>query len=293
MSETIKIYREKIKEYSDLIARGQETAESVKWRNGEIERYRELIKKETDELEKIRDFARKPLITDDKRVEIIMLITDNDRDLAIKAIEGIFLTKYPFKLTIYENTLNTKNTAKIWNKLIKESTCGYVMLIDSDAFPQNDCLTEMIKVLEQNPRAAVVGPVAGDSAVTTIQQMKPKNTDGMETDGHISGYCLLFRKNIFEELGYFDEDFYFYGQESDWIEKILEKKDYKIYVAPRTHVIHGLNGEASISSRRLEEKGEFNRSRDSEYSQALWHYKKAKRLGNYKNPYDYLDIWAK
>lgn len=292
MSETIKIYRERIKEYADLIARGQETAESAEWRSKEIERYGELIKKETNELEKIYDLARKPLTTDEERVEIIMLVTNNDRDLAIKAIEGVFLTKYPFKLTIYENTPNTKNTSKIWNKLIKESVCGYVMLIDSDAFPQNDCLTEMMKVMKQNPRAAVVGSVAGNSAVTTIQQMKPKDADGMETDGHISGYCMLFRRSIFEEIGYFDEDFYFYGQESDWIEKILEEKKYKVFIAPRAHVIHGLNGEASISSRRLEEKGEFNRSRDSEYAQVLWHYKKAKRI-NYKNPYDYLDIWTK
>lgn len=237
-------------------------------------------------MEDIYKLAQKPLIDDKRRVEVIMLVVGNDRDVALKSIEGIFKTKYPFKLTIYENSLNSKNTSKIWNKLIKESVCEYVMLIDSDAFPQNDFLTEMVEVLESHPDAAVVAPVAGDSAVTTVQSMSPKDFQEMETDGHISGYCMLFRKSIFEEVGYFDEDFYFYGQDSDWTERVLEGRKYKIYVVPRAYVIHGIGGEASISSVRMEQAGEFDRMRDSDYAKALWHKKKSERIKDYVNPMD-------
>jgi len=246
----------------------------------------QVIKDEEAAVRAIEIEAAKPLVTDEKRVEIIVLITQNDRDIVIDCIKGILLSPYPFKITIYDNTANTRNTSKAWNKLIKESTCGYVMVIDSDAFPQNHYWLEaMVKLLEKYPDAAVVGPVAGEPSVTTIQSMAYKEkAPEILTDGHISGYCMLFRKSIFEKVGYFDEDFVFYGQESDWIEKILEERKYQVLVTRQAWVKHGIAGKPSVSADRAVEAGVFNKRADSEYSQALWIQKKEQRMIKKNNP---------
>jgi len=224
-------------------------------------------------IEKVTSQAKLPMVSDEERVEIIMLVIGNDRFEAIRCIEGLMRCRYPFKITIYENSLNSMNTAKIWNKLIRESTCGYVMLIDSDAIPFGDFLTPLIDVLNRHPDAAVVCPVADQTAVPDYQRIPQKDKDefvpGLD---HGSGFCMLFRKSIFEKVGFFDEDFVFYGQDTDWMERVVDS-DYNIYIVPRSLVHHGTDTQGSTSSMRLKEEGKFDFMLDQTYSQFLWRMK--------------------
>ena len=217
-------------------------------------------------MDKILKVVEEPLQNDSniKRVEIIVLNYKSptlESECARRIIE---YTKWPYKLNMFDNRGNGPNTARIWNKLIRESTCNYVLFIDSDAFvfdsigtvkgvrPNDNSgvcwVTEMMRAFGMWDNVAIVGPVCGTTGVTTMQSMRPKDMDPFTIDGHLSGYCFLTKKSIYDEVGYFDEDYNFYGQESDWIEKILEENKYKIVIAPRVHVVHGLEGVGSMAA---------------------------------------------
>lgn len=211
--------------------------------------------------------AARELVSDEDRVEIIMLVVENDRDVAMECINAILThVKYPFKLSIYENSLNSSNTAKIWNKLVRESGCGYICLIDSDAIPKNDFISEMMIVLKRHPEAAAVGP-AGDASsfVNVWQKAYNPNSNEFPMADDLSGFCFLFRKAILEEYGYFDERFVFYGQDSEWTYRMsLLSKVF--YVVPKAYVNH----KNSVSSFRKEVTDSvFSRNADSLYGQAL------------------------
>lgn len=212
--------------------------------------------------------AEKPLVTDEDRVEVIMLVVDNDRDVAADCTSAILkYTKHPFKLTIYENSLNSFNTAKIWNKLVKESTCGYVCLIDSDADPRNDFVSLLYNVLRRRPEAAAVGP-AGDatSYINDYHRIYDPNREEVAMYDNLSGFCFMFRKSTLEEYGYFDEKFVFYGQDSEWTFRMsLAQK--VVYVVPKAYVNH----KTSVSSSRRDKEPErdFSRIRDVDYAQQL------------------------
>src|SRR4051812_20927799 len=88
------------------------------------------------EIEKIKELAKIPMKSESemRMVEIIILKfkePEVEAECAKRIIEN---TNWPFKLTIYDNRQNTASTAKIWNKLIRESTCDYILFIDSDAY---------------------------------------------------------------------------------------------------------------------------------------------------------------
>lgn len=247
--------------------------------------------------------ATAPLLNDRdiKRVEIIVLKYKSpaiEEDCVSRIIR---YTKHPYKLNVFDNRGNGPNTSKIWNKLIRESTCDYVLFIDSDAFVQNTIgqingerhddgvcwVSEMMKAFTISPDIVWVGPVAGKSGVTTMQTMYPKDQDPITIEGHLSGYCFLTKKSIYEEVGYFDEDYCLYGQESDWIERILESNKYngtryKLAVAPRAHVTHGLDESGgSLAAKQAEKEGEIDIGIDSEYSYLMWNEKKMLRLRNH------------
>lgn len=202
--------------------------------------------------------ADKPLVDDADRVEVIMLVIDNDRAEASLAIEGLFKTEYPFKLTVYENKRNPRNTSKIWNKLVRESTAEYILIIDSDVIPQNDIITPMLEVLTRNPDVAAVGPV-GFGALP-LHQCEALKVDGnpIEVGANLSGCCFMFKKSTLETIGYWDEDFVFYGQDSEWGARAVSLK-YKLFATPRAYIFHG----SSLSATRLAAIGEMNPNHDS------------------------------
>ena len=246
--------------------------------------------------------AQTPLLDDRdiKRVEIIVLkykSPEMEQDCVSRIIR---YTQWPYKLNIFDNRGNGPNTAKAWNKLIRESTCDYILFIDSDAFihntikernrhpmPNGICwLTEMMKAFDMYDNVAFVGPTCGTLAVSTVQSMRPEDQDPFCVEGHLSGYCFLTKKSIYEEVGYFDEDFCFYGQESDWIEilkerNVYEKKNYKLVVVPRAHVIHGYDNHGSLAAKQAVEEDNLDIGEDSAYSYYCWNMKKKQRMEKY------------
>lgn len=202
------------------------------------------------------------LFPDNQRVEVFMLVIHNDRVDALQAIEGLFKTVYPFRLTVFENSLNSRNTAQIWNKLTSESKSEYIMFIDSDCFPQNDIITAMAEVLNIYPNVAAVGPTGGGSlpAHHLVKELTVINN-------HLSGCCFMFRKSFWEHMK-FDEDFIFYGQDSDWAQRILES-EYEMMVTPDAQVIHG----DSVSASKLKDQGLFNPGMDSYIARKLYERK--------------------
>lgn len=172
-------------------------------------------------LEDIKKLAEIPM-TDDKttrRVEIIMLKFKEEKNVIDDAISRIIHnTNWPFKLTIFDNRLNTANTSRAWNKLVKESTCDYVMLIDSDAFiPEGLSPCWLTRMMESIDETGLVIPVSNQSGGQSQKVGAPEEYPSfIRNKGIWSGYCFLFKKSLYEKLGDFDERFYLYGQDSEW-----------------------------------------------------------------------------
>lgn len=168
----------------------------------------------------IAELAQIPMTDDSqtKRVEIIMLKFKEKPEIIDEAIHNIIhRTNWPFKLTIFDNRLNTANTSRIWNKLIKESTCDYVCIIDSDAYVPDVGPCWLTRMMESIDQTGIVIPVSDASGGAHQQVSKAEKYPSFERNQGIwSGYCFLVYKGVFEKFGFFDERFYIYGQDSEW-----------------------------------------------------------------------------
>lgn len=181
--------------------------------------------------------------SDTKRVEIILLTFNNPR-VETKCLEYLIkYTKHPYKLTVYDNSPNLANMSKIWNKLVRESTCDYIVIMDTDAYVEEGWLTQLMKTIDHKD-VMVAAPILGNDRIKTPHQSMTK-TDGPSIEGteDVSGYCYLFKKEVFEEVGHFDERFYLFGQETEFFRRIL-KAGYKIYIDTSVVVEH--EGSATI-----------------------------------------------
>jgi len=227
-----------------------------------------------ERLKKIRELSKVEMANDRiiRRVEIVMLKFNEAPEVIDKAISRIVHhTKWPFKLTIFDNRPNSANTSRIWNKLLSEATCDYVLIIDSDAFiPEGiePCwLTRMMESIEEAPVVIPMGDNVGGANKATGAERYPSS---VPANGVWSGYCfLLDRPAIYKTYGEkpFDEDFYIYGQDSEFAFRTLKKRD-AIF---RTDVFVQHMG--SYSFKKAETEGVVDREADKMYAASLYRLK--------------------
>jgi GT2 family glycosyltransferase len=62
-----------------------------------------------------------------------------------------------------------------------------------------------------------------------------------EVDGYISGCCLAIRREAWDELGPFDEEFFLYGEEAHWQRK-ANARGWKIWLADEVAARHSPRG---------------------------------------------------
>lgn len=229
-----------------------------------------------DRVKKIHELSKIPM-TDDKvtrRVEIIMLKFNEEPKVINEAIARIVNhTQWPFKLTIFDNRLNSANTSRIWNKLVQESTCDYVLLIDSDAFisPSDPCwLTRLMESIDETGVVVPVGDNVGGANKSTGATAYPH---AMHSSNVWSGFCFLFKKSAWEKAGKFDEDFYIYGQDSEFAFRYAKHHGGAIF-RPDVFVQHL----GSYSFKKADTEGVVDREADKQYANSLYRLKTTGRV---------------
>jgi GT2 family glycosyltransferase len=189
----------------------------------------------------------------------IIIVKYNIPELEKKCIESVikYTNNISYHLTIYDNYVYRHNLGQLWNRLIRRSDSDYICLINPDTIVESDWLSKLLQTFNCfEESVGCVGP-STDNSKNQQSKLKP-NKDfvdfGTTFPGWVlSGFCLLFPKKVWEEVGGFPEDFGFYGQEVVFIDKIVKKGYKQIW---RTDVFVHHEGGASI--KKAQSLGEIN-----------------------------------
>jgi GT2 family glycosyltransferase len=140
-----------------------------------------------------------------------------------------------------------------WNRGIRETTAPHVLLLNADAWLTDDALERLVDFAEARPDAAVVGPrlrnpdgtlqrsVRGFPTVWRLateylflRKLAPGTSvlnafyaGGFEHDEVrevevVMGACMLVRRAAIDEVGYCDEDYFLFSEETDWCYRFRE-----------------------------------------------------------------------
>jgi len=161
--------------------------------------------------------------------------------------------KYPnFKFV--RNAENLGGIGK--NEAIKICEGEIIVFLDNDTIVDPNWLNEPSKLFE-NPKIGIVqsnlrlleNPKIPDSIGHSISAigLPVENYFIMDEPGHpipifgAKGAAFFIRRELFEELGGFDEDYFFYFEETDlcWRARLL---GYEVYFSPNSVVLHKGSG---------------------------------------------------
>lgn len=189
----------------------------------------------------------------------IILIKYNAPSFEKEAIHSIVEnTDGNYHLTVYDNYPKNENLGVLWNRLIDKSDADNICLLNSDILLTYGWLGKLEQVFVDYKDAGAVGPVTNNAGVSGQEITKTDNYEVFDygkkySMGTLCGFCLLFPKYVWRDVGGFPEDFGFYGQECAFLAK-MEKVGYRQYVRTDVFVYH----EGGASAKLAEKRGEMN-----------------------------------
>lgn len=165
---------------------------------------------------------------------------------------------------------------------ISESRGSYVLLLNPDTRIVSNALSVLTGYLQANPQVGVVGPklLRGDGTTQSSRRRFPNLWTGIyestwleqiaphglldwyymaDQDENIispvdwlTGAALVVRREVFEQVGIFDEGYFMYSEELDW-QKRIKAGDWEIVYLPTAHIVHygGMSSDQVIPLRHI------------------------------------------
>jgi N-acetylglucosaminyl-diphospho-decaprenol L-rhamnosyltransferase len=168
-----------------------------------------------------------------------------------------------------------------WNIGLRETTSTYALLLNADAWLTEGALERLVDFADGRSRAAVIGPrllnpdrtlqrsVRGFPTVWRLateyfflRKLAPRSSalnafyaggfdhDEVRVVEVVMGACMLLRREAVEEVGYCDEDYFLFSEETDWCFRFREA-GWEVVFFPGAECVH-LRG-ASHSGRLYRE----------------------------------------
>ena len=166
-----------------------------------------------------------------------------------------------------------------------KNDADYVLLLNNDTLVKEDFLQELLEFAEKNPEAGLIVPKIyfakgfefhkdryKDSETGRVFWYAGGNMDWKNVIGHhrgvdlvdhgqydkteetdfASGCCVLIRSEMFDKIGFLDEKYFLYYEDSDYSEKV-KKAGYKIYYLPKSVIWHKNAGSTGGSGSKLQD----------------------------------------
>ena len=155
-----------------------------------------------------------------------------------------------------------------WNRGIAETDADHVLVLNADAWLVEDALARLVDAARRHPRAALVAPrlLNTDGSLQRsvrgfptawrlateylyLRKLAPRSRAlnafygaGFDHASEravdwVMGACMLVRRAAFDEVGPFDERYFLFSEEVDWMRRAADR-GWSVVFAPDARCVH-------------------------------------------------------
>lgn len=157
---------------------------------------------------------------------------------------------------------------------VPKAGCVGCVLLNSDSSIQTSCIQALPTILNQVADAEWLRKITPASVMWGTRALLERGNAPREVEV-ISGACIMMRREVFEEVGMFSEDYFMYVEDVDLSEKML-KLGYRNILEPGARMVHH-GGSSSQGA-----KGQFAAVMMRE---AIWSFLRKKHGDRYAGGY--------
>lgn len=204
-----------------------------------------------------------------KNFKILSIVIDNGSKEVFK-IDGSDFKTGELKIIRSENNLGFTGGNNLGIKYALEKKADYILIINNDTIIDPRLIEELLAISEKNETSGIIGPKIYFAKGREFHKERYKNSElgkviwyaggvmdwknivgyhrgvdevdnaqyeqEVETD-FASGCCMFIKKEVFEKIGFFNEKYFLYYEDSDFNQR-AKKANYKIIYAPKAILWH-------------------------------------------------------
>ena len=209
-----------------------------------------------------------------KQVNDEIIVIDNfSSDDSIKKLEKTYSLN---QIKVIKNNCNAGYSLAC-NQGMHAARGEFFLLCNNDIELKSDTLEKFEMFLRLDPYAGLIGPQMfspSGKRMNSYSTQTPglfsqldligrpyrsKKINKFDQVSILRGACLAVNRKMTNEIGMYDEELYFYHEETEWCIRINKSMKWKVMFAPEIQISH--IGGASTSSLFPESRIEFFRSR--------------------------------
>lgn len=190
----------------------------------------------------------------------IIVIDNNSSE---KDVVNLFEnSKEEIQLIINKENLGFSGGNNIGIKLSIEEGADFILLLNNDTIVNTNFLDLLVEKFEHNNQIGIVAPQinfydnpkkiwSGGGKISKIRGSGfiYSNSDQIKNSKEIdfvSGCCMLIKKDVFQKIGLFDENYFLYIEDTDFCYRVI-KNGYKICFTPESQIYHKVFGSTKKS----------------------------------------------
>ncbi len=198
----------------------------------------------------------------------VWVVDNGSTDVSVAMVQR----EFP-EVNLIENSENL-GFARANNQAFKLCGGKFLLLLNSDAFVKDNAVRSLVNTLASDPLAGVVGarleypdgrsqncysklPTLGSELIRLSgldKWLHPEgrpdhdNNQDVKQVGAVSGACLLARRAMLDEIGFFDERFFMFSEEIDLCKRAWHS-GWRVLHQPAAQVVHVNAGSGGAAGR--------------------------------------------
>lgn len=208
----------------------------------------------------------------------VIIVDNNSSDNSQLMVKTLFKD--------YQIIQNKKNEGytKAINKGLVQAKGDYLVVLNPDTILQKESIAKLVNTLKKNKNIGIIGPkvinedgtfqkscrrgLAKPQAVLSyffgLSKLFPDNKiftgyqlnhldENKENEVYgVSGSCMVIKKIVINDIGYFDERYFAYQEDSDYCLMAINK-GWKVLYFPSVQIIHkgGVGGSNSVPMKAI------------------------------------------
>lgn len=211
--------------------------------------------------------------------ELNIVVVDNGSSEKLIIDEKKY-KNFNLKIIYSEKNLGFSGGQNLGIKYSLENGADYIVVLNNDVIIDKNIFTELLKTFEKEENCGAVSPkiyfakgfefhkdrykenqlgkviwygggkMDWDNLIGSnkgVDELDLGQFETIEETDFVSGCCIMIKKEIFEKVGLFDEEYFLYYEDNDFSQRV-KKSGYKIYYQPKAVLWHYNAGSSGSGS---------------------------------------------